>query len=142
MARISEHHRQAIQFLQDSGTDCEIHYVGAVRGFPFDSADTNMHAKYHVTLKRDRKIYDFPLYDSAYNYQHNLRPTSYDVLACLQSCPVEEDVWDFANEFGYTINSRESYERVENIHHECVNQYKALLDLFGEEWLAKLAEIN
>ena len=142
MAKISEYHRQAINFLNESGTDCTIHRIGVVHGFPFDNKDTNLHVKYHVVLKRDKKIYDFPFFDSAYNYLHDMRPTSYDVLACLQSYPVEEDVWDFAREFGYTINSKESYERVANIHRECVNQYKALLDLFGEEWMNKLAEIN
>ena len=139
---ISEYLQKALDFLKDSGTEITINRVGVVNGFPFDNRDANPHVKYHVVITRGRKFYDFPFYDSTRNFLHNLRPTYYDVLACLQSYPVDENMWDFAREFGYEIDSRESYERVENIHRECVNQYKALLDLFGEEWLDKLAEIN
>ncbi len=138
----SEYQRQAAQFLQDSNTECEIHRLGVVHGFPFDDRDRNPHVKYHVTLKREGKIYDFPFYDSTRNYQEDRRPTAYDVLACLEKYPVDEDVWDFAREYGYEINDRKSYDRVSNIHRECQNQYAGLLDLFGEEWLNKLAEIN
>lgn len=139
---ISEYHRQAIAFLQESGTDMTIHRVGVVRGFPFDCRDKSPHVKYHVTLKRGDHFYDFPFYDSTHNYMRNLRPTSYDVLACLQSYPVEEDMWDFANEFGYEIDDKKSFDRVANIHRECLAQYNALHDLFGEEWMDKLAEIQ
>lgn len=140
----NEYEERAREFLTDSGTVLRLVEVCVVFGFPFDDPkqEKHPHVKYNVVLQRGKKTYDFPFYDSTYNYEHHKKPTAYDVLACLQSYPVEEDMWDFANEFGYEINSRSSYERVANIHRECVNQYNALLDLFGEEWLARLAELN
>lgn len=142
MARISEYQQQALDFLKESETTIRISGMGVVHGFPFDDRDHSPHKAYNVVLKRGQKFYNFPFYDSTFNYCHNKRPTAYDVLACLQSYPVEEDMWDFVNEFGYEIHSKDDYERVSNIHHECLAQYKALLDLFGEELLEKLAEIN
>lgn len=149
---ISEYQRQAAEFLQASGTVMSINKIGTVDGFPFDSKDTRPHDKYIVVLRSNGKTYDFPFYDSAHNYyvnqdrvycgQRAIKPTAYDILACLQSYPVEADVWDFANEFGYEIDSRESFNRVNEIHRECRKQYAALLDLFGEEWMEKLAEIQ
>ena len=94
MAKISEYEIQARQFLKESETECTIYRIGVVRGFPFDNADTNLHVKYNIVLKRDKKIYDFPFYDSAYNYLHDLRPTSYAVLACLEKYPVEAALLD------------------------------------------------
>ena len=139
---ISEYQKQALDFLKETETSIKISDMGVVYGFPFDNRDSRPHTAYNVVLTRGNKFYSFPFYDSTHNYELNKWPTAYDVLACLQSYPVEEDMWDFANEFGYEIHSKDDYERVSNIHHECLRQYRALLDLFGEELLDKLAEIR
>ena len=149
---MNEYNQQALDFLRDSETQMAITKIGTVDGFPFDPKDTYHHDKYIVVLTRNGKSYDFKFYDSAKNYIDNLnrkycgqrevKPSAYDVLACLEKYPVEPDVWDFAAEFGYEINDKESYERVCKIHADCLDQYKHLLDLFGEDWMEKLAEIN
>lgn len=141
---MDKYYNQAVEFLRKSGTDCEIKEVRVVFGFPWETEKDNRHphVKYAVVLRREKKTYDFPFYDSTWNFQHNQRPTCYDVLACLQKYPVEADVWDFAREFGYEIRDRKSYNRVLKIHQECIDQYEALLDLFGPDLMAELEEIN
>ena len=142
MERMSDYRVQADSFLERSGTDLKIVRVGDVRGFPFDQSDKQMHHEYRVTMNRCGQSYSFPFYDCAANFRKNKRPTSYDVLACLEKYPVASDVWEFAKEFGYTIDSKESFDRVSDIRNACDEQYKSLMDLFGENWMAGLREIN
>ena len=139
---MNEYVKQANDFMVDSETTMTINRIGVVQGFPFDDKDKSPHVKYQVIMERKGKIYDFPFYDSTHNYQCGKSPTCYDVLACLEKYEPEPDVWDFANEYGYEINSKKSYERVSKIHESCVEQYEHLLDLFGEKWMEKLCEIN
>lgn len=149
---MNEYNQQALDFLRDSETQMAITKIGTVDGFPFDPKDTYKHDKYIIVLTRNGKSYDFKFYDSAKNSLDNLnrkhcgqrevKPSAYNVLACLEKYPVEEDVWDFAKEFGYEISDKKSYARVSAIHRECLEQYNHLLDLFGEEWMDKLREIN
>lgn len=138
----SEYTKQAKTFLRKAHARMSITYAGTVNGFPFDERDSNNHNKYIVRIDRDGKSYRFPFYDSAFNTWHGKRPTAYDVLACVEKYEPEADVWDFADEFGYDIDSRAEYRRVERIWRACTEQYKKLLRLFGEELLAELQEIQ
>lgn len=139
---LDEYDKVARFFLYISGTNMDIIKLGEVTGFPFDKTDKQKHYKYRVILHRDGKMYDFPFYDSAFNYAHNKMPTYYDVLSCLEKYEPEPDVWNFAKEFGYQITSKEEYNRVRKIQQECKEQYDSLLDLFGEVWMNELREIN
>ena len=137
----SEYETQARNFLRASGAKMSIVSNGIVQGFPFDDRDRNWHNKYLVRIDRCGRSYSFPFYDSAYNTERNVRPTQYDILACLEKYPVEEDVWDFAEEYGYEIHCRKDFERVTNTHRACKTQYEKLLRLFGEELMAELQQI-
>lgn len=139
---MSEYEEMAQRFLKDSGTKMTIRKTETVEGFPFDKNDRLPHDRYSVCLKRGDKKYSFPFYGSADMYYKRKRPTAYDVLAVLESYPVEEDLWDFANEFGYSIGSEEDYNNVRRIHKACRNQYRRLCDLYGPEWMERLAEIR
>lgn len=142
MEHMSEYRVQADSFMERSGTEMKIVRVGDVRGFPFDKKDKQMHTEYRVTMNRCGKSYEFPFYDCAAHYRKNKRPTSYEVLACLEKYPVEQDVWGFAKEFGYDINSKESFRNVSNIRDACDKQYKSLMNLFGKKWMEELRKIN
>ena len=138
---MSEYLEQAERFLRCSGTEIEIIPDGVVDGFPF--ADDNMpHNKYKVTLTRGMKSYTFPFYDSYSNYKNKIKPNAYDVLASVHSYPVEGDMWEFAREFGYSIDSEKSYKRVRKIWLDCKNQYDHLAQLFGIYFMKELAEIQ
>lgn len=141
-SNINEYELQAINFLKKANAKITICFKEIVKGFPNDTTDHYLRNKYSVTLSRNRKTFTFPFYDSYNNYLKGNRPTKYDVLACLEKYPVYGDVWDFANEYGYTITSREEYNNVNRIYKVCNTQYKKLLDLFGDELMQELQEIN
>ena len=137
-----EYVAQAEKFLYESGATLSYVKIGAVHGFPFDSKDNLPHYKYHVILQRGEKTYDFPFYDSAFNYNKNIMPTAYDILACLEKYEPPEDVWSFAVEFGYEINDKRSFDRVSRIYNAVKDQYEHLMDLFGEKWMEELRKIQ
>lgn len=141
MKDFTEGEWEAKKFLSKAGAQCQITRIGEVNGFPFDDADSKMHYVYSVKLRREHKTYTFKFYDSADNYYKDERPTVYDVLACVEKYEPCDDVWDFAEEFGYEINDRKSFESVSHIHKECKKQYGKLLALFGEELMDELREI-
>ena len=138
---MSEYLEQAERFLRGSGTEINIVPAGVVDGFPL-SDDDKPHNKYKVTLTRGTKSYTFPFYDSYHNFTHGIKPNSYDVLASVQSYPIQGDMWEFAKEFGYKIDSEESYKRVRKIWLDCKNQYDNLAQLFGLHFIKELAEIQ
>lgn len=138
---MSNYELQAKRFLHKAGARMSITYAETVTGFPFDERDSNNHNKYIVRIDRGGKSYRFPFYDSAVNTWHDKRPTAYDVLACVEKYEPEADVWDFADEYGYTIDSRAEYRRVERIWRACTEQYKKLRRLFGDELMDDLREI-
>lgn len=134
---------QARKFLEESNTKMTIEPVDVVMGFPFDTHRSikTPHVKYAVTLARDGKSYTFDFYGSTAEYESGEDSTPYDILACVEKYDVG-DMGNFVEEFGYEIKDRESFVRVEKIWQACKDQYKNLLDLFGEEWMEKLCEIN
>jgi hypothetical protein len=139
---VKDYEKQAEAFLIDSRTTIQFVRIGKIIGFPFDESDCYPHMKYLIVMKRENKTYDFPFYGSTNDYLSGKDPTAYDILACLETRPPEKDVWDFANEFGYDINSKKDYARVSKIRQACEDQYNSLLDLFGEKWMRKLEEIQ
>ena len=94
--------------------------------------------KYSCKLRRGHKTYTFPFFDSAANYGEDKRPSKYDILACLDTYDYISDIEDFALEFGYDIEDRET----KGIYNACMRQSKELHGLFTDEELEMLAEIR
>ena len=138
---MTAYEQQAKDFLELSETTMRIIRIGEVIGFPFDKKDKNKHYKYQIILKREDKMYDFPFYDSFSNFLKDKRPTPYDVLSCIEKYEPYGDVFEFADEFGYPLGSKEDFHRTETIFRNCKEQYESLLDFFGEELMQKLQEI-
>lgn len=139
---MTEYDIQAADFLKKSGTKMTISRIGEVEGFPFDKHDMLWHDKYQVTLTRNKKQYRFTFYGSFHDWKNNKRPSRYDVLACLEKYQVPEYLDDFAAEYGYNIDDKQDFRRVSKIHQACKQQYEMLLDLFGEDLMRELQEIN
>ena len=87
---------------------------------------------YRVRIDRNGKSWSFRFSDSVYNREHNGRPTPYDVLACIEKYGVYGDVWDFAREFGYEINDRESYKKTERTFKAVEKEYVNVMRMFGD----------
>ena len=138
---MSEYDEIALKFLRDSGTNLEVVFDSVVEGFPFEENDGLLRNKYTVKLSRNGKSYEFPFYDSHYDYIRSLRPTEYDILACLEKTEVGS-FGKFIEEFGYVINDEKSYEQTRTAWTFCREQYEKLCDLFGDEWMEELCEIN
>lgn len=140
---MTDYNKQATDFLTKANATMKITRVAIVDRFPnCDDHRTGYRWKYRITLHRNGKYYTFNFYDSINNYMEDKRPAKYDVLACLEKYNPRGDAWDFAREYGYTIESREDFNRIERIRKGCEKQYKKLLDLFGAELLEELQEIN
>ena len=87
---------------------------------------------YRVRIDRNGKSWTFRFGDSVYNKEHNERPTKYDVLACIEKYEPYGDVCDFASEFGYKINDRESYKATERIFKAVKKEYNNVMRMFGD----------
>ena len=130
---MSEHEEQAMGFLKKANATMEIKCVGTVDRFPNDdSGFTGERGKYEYTIKRNGKTYTFDFYGSINDWAEGRNPTAYDFLACCTKDEVPVDVWDFADEFGYDIHDKKSFQRVSNIHKACQNEYQAISELFGD----------
>lgn len=144
MRHYNEYEQQARAFMSKAGAKMSICRVEIVDRFPNDDSDTGRgnRWKYRVTIRRAGKSYSFNFYDSIRAFLDGDRPRVYDILASVEKYEPCGDAWDFADEYGYTIDSREAYNRVERIRRACEKQYKRLLDIFGAALMDDLREIN
>lgn len=138
---MSEYEVQALEFLKKAEAKMTIHRCGEVKGFPFDEHDTLWHYKYQITLTRKGKQYRFPFYDSHNNWLNDLRPSKYSILSSVEKYEVY-NLDEFIREYGYEIECEEDFTRVKKIWKSCKEQYERLLDLFGEDLMSELQEIN
>lgn len=139
---------QAEKFMNDVGATMRVqfqfhgpHFVG----------ETKFRDVYRIEIKRGGESMVVNFGQSLEKSQFRPRPglpitirrevpTEYDVLACIQKYEPEADVWDFAREYGYEINDRESYLRVSQIHLSVQQEYDDVRRVFGDV-LEQLQEI-
>ena len=132
----SEYDVMAINFLKRIGAKMTISHISEGKtsycsGF-WKKSDMTGGWLYRVRIDRNHKTWSFNFSDSKANYINNERPTPYDVLACLTKYEPYGDVWDFANEYGYKINSRETYENTERIYKAVKKEYENVVRIFGD----------
>ena len=122
--------KQAQDFLEKHESVVEFHFSGKRIYFDGDTEPRNV---YNVTISRDsKKDITITFGDSIFNTNKKIKPTAYDVLACLQKYPVDGDVFDFADEFGYEINNRKSYLKTYKIYDSCRDEYNKVCSIFGD----------
>lgn len=135
----SKYNRQAVEFLLETETTCDIKFLG-LRKQPWSDKKVN---SYDVTLKNARHTYTYEFFDSIKNAEDGKKATYdfYSVIACMGHY-VPESFDDFISEFGYEFKTEAEYIKVKNTHLACLDQVKNLKKLFTSEQLEKLAEIN
>lgn len=139
MKELSEYEKKANDFLIKHDAMVGFDSIGKKMYFDNDYEPRNV---YSVTISRDgKKDIIFPFGDSIYNTNKKIKPSVYDVLACLQKYPVEGDVFDFAEEFGYEINNRKSYLKTYNLYESCRDEYNKVYSIFGD-CMEELREIE
>lgn len=128
---MNEYERMAKEFLRNTGTKMSISHITKSTS-EWSRSDMTRGWLYRVRIDRNHKSWSFNFSDSLSNYMNNERPTPYDILACIQKYPVDDDVWDFANEFGYEINDKESFKEVSKIHKAVQKEYNNVIRMFGD----------
>ena len=129
---MTEYDMQANNFLAVTETTLEITRNEVVKKWG------QYRWKYSCKLRRGHKTYTFPFFDSAKNFEEDKGPSKYDVLAGLDTYDYIQGLEDFASEFGYDIEDRET----EKTYNACMRQSKKLHGLFTDEELEMLAEIR
>lgn len=93
---------------------------------------------YKVKIKRGRRSFTVEFGQSLNNSMKNrVRPTYYDILACLQKYDIGS-FDDFCSNFGYDTDSR----RAERTYKAVCKEYNNMARLFNDEELEILALIN
>jgi hypothetical protein len=136
----SEYQMQAIRFLIETNTTCDIEKMGLSSPSWGKKRKVNT---YRVTLKNSRHIWSFDFYDSIKNTEDNksARFSFYSVLACM-SYSTPESFDDFCAEFGYEFKNESEYISAKSTHLACLDQDKNLRKLFTPDHLEKLSEIQ
>lgn len=163
---MNEYQKQATDFCEKYGVTMTAKFN---RLAPYFDGDKDSRLIYDITLERNGKSYSFTFgqsiskfdemkkqigkYSPGANYHKpdltvvkrladkpQFAPTAYDVLACLQKYEPGADAQDFANEFGYEINSIDDARRVEKLFRDVCAEYFAVMRLFAD-CIDELAEI-
>lgn len=135
----SEYNRQAIDFLVDTETTCDIAFLGLNK--PSWGKQKVNH--YEVTLKNKRSTFTFNFWDSINNTERGkkLGYDFYSVLACL-SFDYNISFDDFISENCFEIKSESDYIKLKSTYLEIERQNSELKKLFTESELERLSDIN
>lgn len=154
---MSEYTKQAEKFMNDCNATMKVTFL---RHAPHFEGDKESRDIYHIVLSRNGQTMEFAFGQSIANsappvmpgtaaywakggngQKKRIAPDAYSVLACLTKWDVGGDVWEFANEYGYEIDSRESMNRVDRIHMAAIKEYRDVMRLFGDV-MDELQEIS
>ena len=131
--KMNKYEKRAKNFLKKTNTTINIEFEGYKTHFVGEETKRNI---YKVTLENKRGTYIYKFGDSINNFEKCLKPTAYDVLACLTT--YDPDTFkEFCSSYGYKITEVKPkiiYERV-------VKEYEGLTQIFTKEELILLSEI-
>ena len=136
----SEYQAQAINFLLETNTICDIVSTGTKSPSWDNKHKVNA---YSVTLKNSKHSYTFEFFDSINNTEKlkSARFDFYSVLAGMGHC-TPESFDEFCSDYGYTFANETEYIKAKTTHLACLDQDKNLRKLFTPEQMKQLNEIN
>lgn len=130
-----DYNKQAKDFLEKANAKIRITFIGQqVNDLWGDGVSRNC---YRVVIKTNLGQYTFKFWDSIYNMKNNIKPTEYDVLACLEKYDIGT-FQDFCYDFGYDEYEKSS----KKIYCLVVKEYKNLCRIFTDEQMEMLREIQ
>lgn len=120
----------AKEFLDKVGAKITIRFKECGKHFEDDAQDRN---RYYVTITRNGKRFKYIFGDSLYNTFHGIKPTEYDVTACLEKYDVGS-FGEFCNEFGYEQFDDYGREnaKVKRIYKAVCREAEKVNELFGD----------
>ena len=121
---------RANDFLAKTGTTVKIKFYEYEKHFADDKENRN---RYRVTVTRNGKRWSYMFGDSILNTIKGIRPTAYDVLACVEKYDVGT-FHDFCNEFVY--DEYDDYGRenakAKRIYKAVCRETEKVNELFGD----------
>ena len=132
---MNEYEKQAKDFLNKTETKFTTKFRAHKKHFENDDATRDV---YKITLKRGNREFTFDFGQSITNSKQRpkIKPSAYDVLACLQSYSVGS-FEDFCGDFGYDTDSRIA----EKTYKAVCNEVSNLERLYTDKELELLSEI-
>lgn len=129
---MNTYEKQARDFLDKTNTSFDAEFKKHGKHFEGDKQERDV---YTITLTRGKRTFSFDFGQSIAN--RGVKPTPYDVLACLQKYDVGS-FEDFCAEYGYDADSR----KAERIYEAVLNEFKNVQALWSDEEIELLQEIN
>ena len=136
---MSEYVQQAKDFLASCNATMTITYLGQDTNQNW--GDGGWRNTYRATITTPKGRMWVKFWDSINNTEKRIRPTEYDILACL----TKYDVGTFENfisEFGYETEEPEDMQRAKRIYKAVVKEYASVCRCFTEEQIEAMWEIN
>lgn len=128
----------ADHFLRTTNTRIKIQFLyNGVYGL---FGDDKYRDVYSVTISRGRKRYK-TLFGQSVAMSGIEAPSAYDILATLEKYDVGS-FDDFCNEYDYNAFPLSEYPRIYKVWEECTKQYEALADIYNENEMNVLREIQ
>ena len=135
---MNEYVKQAKDFLENCNATMTITYLCEdTNKFWRDNIYRNV---YRASIKTPLGIMSVKFWDSAYNTKNDIKPTEYDILACLQKYELGS-FEDFASEFGYDVDADNKWE-VKEIYKAARREYEKVKRCFTAEQIEAMCEIQ
>ena len=136
---MTKYRNQAKEFLESCNAKMGIRFIGAE--INPDWGDNVKRNKYMFVIKTPFGSMTDYFWDSEYNTERDIKPTEYDILACLEKYDVGT-IDDFVSEFGYEVHEWADVKRIESTYVAVVQQYNDLCRIFTPEQMEILRGIQ
>ena len=135
---MNNYQKQAKDFLTNCGATMKIQYLTEdINKTWNDNVYRNV---YRASIKTPLGVMSVKFWDSVHNTENNIKPTEYDILACLQKYEIGS-FEDFVSEFGYEIDADNRWE-VKQIYKAVCREYQKVCRCFTKEQIEELREIQ
>ena len=136
---MNEYVKQAQDFLKSCNATMQITYTGIATNKK--KKKKKLRNTYSVTITTPKGSMKIKFWDSIYNTEHAIKPTEYDILACLEKYDVGT-IDDFVSEFGFEVHKWADVKRIENTYNAVVKEYQDLCRYFTPEQIEAMQEIQ
>lgn len=133
---MTDYQKQANDFLEQTGTTLSFKFSG--HDYHFED-DKEMRDIWKITIKRGKKRWVVKFGQSISDT--GKQPTAYDILTCLEKYDVGS-FENFCSEFGYDLQPLSSYPKVMKIYKGVQREYQKLIDMYTEDEMELLREIQ
>jgi putative transposon-encoded protein len=135
-----QYEKQAKLFIEATKIEIVKTYIGTK---PHFITETTARDVYNIIIKRGNKHMSFEYGDSIHNTEENRNrgtrktPSNYDILCSLERSEPEDNIDDFAGNFGI-----EKPSEAVRIYNAVKKSWHEVSDMFTAEEIEALAEIN